>query len=198
MKKKVGIDIDETIIPFIRLLLDKYNKAYEDNVKYDEVTDYRVHKFLKPECTNVFKEFVDKDFFANITFEAYIIDELTRLNEKYQLYFVTAGAPITIRDRDKMLSRNLEWYTSGQLIVCRDKGLLNLDYLVDDYEENCKSGNYIGLLLIKPWNLYSKYDISLRINGFNEVGSKIEWLEENAKRERQLKYERLSDEWLED
>lgn len=197
-KPIVGVDIDDTITDFVEPLLERYNNVYHDNVKFTDITDYYIKQFLKPECTNIFKEFANKQFFADTVIKEYIKNELRKLNDKYDLYFVTAGAPITIRDRDKMLSRNLDWYTSSQLIVCRDKGMLKLDYLIDDNVTNCEVGDYDGILITRPWNLYSNYNIALRVNGFNEVCNKIEWLKSVKINEKAMEYERLADEWLEE
>lgn len=174
----VGVDLDDTLYSFVEPLLNKYNVAYNDNLKLSDITDYKLSNFLKPDCKNIFKEFADKELFNNIKIEQYVIDELTKLNEEFTLYFVTAGAPITVRDRDKMLSRNIDWYTSSQLIICRNKELLKLDYLIDDCLGNVAKGSYKGILLTKPWNLYSNYPNTYRINGFNEAFDKIKWIEE--------------------
>jgi len=180
------LDLDDCCYDFIEPLLTRYNVVYNDNLKFSDIVDYRIKKFLKPECKNIFKEFADKDFFNSITLEPHVVKELTKLNERYDLYFCTAGAPITIRDRDKMLSRNLDWYTSSQLIVCRDKAMLKLDYLVDDCLDNVTKGDYTGIIYTKPWNMYGDYPNSRRVNGFNEICDKIEWLEEGKKNKEKI------------
>lgn len=177
-KLKVGVDLDDTLYFFIAPLLERYNFAYNDNVKFEDITDYHIHNFLSPHCENIFREFADKEFFNQIYIEKEVIDELTKLNDKYQLYFVTAGAAITIRDRDKLLSRNLNWYKTEQLIVCRDKHLLKFDYLIDDYQGNLSGMNdYTGILIDKPWN--QNNSTFIRSNGFVGVSDIIERIEDN-------------------
>lgn len=174
----VGVDLDDTVYPFVAPLLEKYNKAYQDNLTTEDITNYKISQFLKPECHNIFKEFANKEFFKCITFDPKVVKALTELNEEYTLYFVTAGAPITVRDRDKMLARNLDWYTSSQLVICRDKSLLKLDYLIDDCYANCYKGDYMGIMVKQPWNIKTPYNSAFRINHFTEVCHKIKEIEE--------------------
>lgn len=151
-KQIVGVDIDETINNQISAILVKYNKKYNDNLTINDITDYNIQKFLKPTCKNIFKEFCSKKFLKKLKMTQETIKALTELNDKYTLYFVTSAHPKTLEVRDKWLSKYLPWYSSKQLIVCRRKSLLQLDWLVDDCFDNLIHGTYSKILITKKWN----------------------------------------------
>lgn len=175
-KISIGIDIDETINCQISEILKKYNKKYDDNLIIDNITDYNIHKFLKPECKNIFKEFCTNKLLKNLIMTQDTISALTELNNKYKIYFVTSAHPKTLKTRDKWLSKNLNWYTTKQLIVCRKKSLLNLTFLIDDCFDNLIHGAYSKILVTKPWNKNidtDKFAIS-RVNNILDVPKLIE------------------------
>lgn len=175
-KLTIGIDIDETINNQISEILKLYNKKYDDNLIINDITDYSIHKFLKPECNNVFKEFCTNKLLKSLIMAQDTINALTELNSKYKVYFVTSAHPKTLKVRDKWLSKYLSWYTTKQLIVCRKKSLLNLTVLVDDCFENLIHGTYSKILVTKPWNKNidtDKFAIS-RVNNISDVPKLIE------------------------
>lgn len=176
-KPIVCVDLDDTCYDFVARLLPPYNTKYNDNLTVDDITDYRIHKFLKPECKHLFREFADKQLFADIIFAEEDKKALAQLNKLCELYFLTAGHPKTIRDRDKMLSRNLDFYRSSQLIVCRNKSMIECDYLVDDCINNIENmvdktlAHTQGIMMSRPWN--NSYTISspfiFKVNTLTEV-----------------------------
>lgn len=169
----IGIDLDDTLNNLISTLLIPYNQKYDDNLSMDDITDYKIHKFLRPECTNIFKEFAKDNLLYSLNPEPYSIEVLTRLNKKHTIYFVTAAHASTIRIRDKWLAKHFKFYSTGQLINCRDKHLLRLDVLVDDCIAQ-HGGEYHSLLYDKPWNRNS--DIN-RVFGWLDVEREIKKLE---------------------
>ena len=180
-KITIGIDIDETINSQITEILKLYNKKYKDNLSIDNITDYNIHKFVKPECKNIFKEFCNDKFFKSLIMTQETIEALTELNNNYKIYFVTSAHPKTLKVRDKWLSKYLSWYTTKQLIVCRKKSLLNLNYLVDDCYDNLIHGTYRKILITKKWNeniTDNELDIEdvYRVDSISEVPKLLEFV----------------------
>jgi 5'(3')-deoxyribonucleotidase len=167
-KLVVCIDLDDTLYPFVSTILKKYNKKYQDDLSVRYITDYNIRKFIKPECINIFQEFANKKLFKKIIIFQEVIDALTEINDKYELYFLTAGHPKTTRYRDKLLSRYLPWYSSGQLISCRNKWLVKTDVLVDDCVDNVNNIDGVGILIRQPWNMNSGYCKELTCEKFNK------------------------------
>ena len=160
MKKPiVACDMDSTLYDFVKPLLKRYNLVYNDNVRYEDITAWNIHQFLKPECQNVFKEFCNESFFESITMAESTIILLDILRSISDLYFVTAGYSYTIPWRANLLKRNLyyftnDWFTDDRLVKLTDKSLFRCDYIIDDNEEICNNSDAIAFLISKPWNDY--------------------------------------------
>ena len=169
-KLKIGIDMDETINTFIHDLIEKYNDRYDDILTFNEVFDYNIRKFLKPECKDIFAEFCDNEFMSNLKLVAGAKNVIDKLHETEDIYFVTAGYPETVFARHKWLKRHFEWYNHGNLIICTNKQMLKLDVLIDDHYDNLINGCYRSILIDKPWN--RKYNTIRAYNWF-EVPQKI-------------------------
>lgn len=152
-KPIVGCDIDEVINTQVKELLKLYNLKYNDKVQYDSIMDYKIHKFLKPECKNLFEEFCTEDFIEELQISSEDIDALTMLNSECEFYFCTARHPYIMAATDRWLENNLTWYRTGCLIRCKDKHLLKFDYLIDDYIGNLIAGDYKKIMMTRPWNI---------------------------------------------
>ena len=151
-KQKIFIDIDNTILPLIEEIIIRYNLKYCDNVSSDKITDYDISKHIKPQCTSIFKEFASDDLFGNVIPYEGAVESMVYLNSKYELYFVSAGHPNSMKFRDKWLDKHFNFYSSAQLVMLRNKKMLNGDLLIDDYIENLIGGSYEKLLFRMPWN----------------------------------------------
>lgn len=167
----IGVDMDETIQGLVYAVIQEYNKVYRQELNYWKVDQYDISPFLVPECKNIWKEFVTDDLIRNLEVEPTAVDTLTKLSEHHDIYFVTAGHSYTMGARDRWLAAHFPFYKSGMLIACKEKQLLRLDLLIDDYEKNLIGGKYHGLLINRPWN--RKFDAEahgiMRINFIEDV-----------------------------
>lgn len=80
--------------------------------------------------------------------------------------------------------KHFSFYRSSNLIVCREKQLLNLNVLIDDYQNNLIGGGYLGLLMTKHWNEHfaAKCFGIERIFGWKEVPAIISRLERRERK----------------
>lgn len=164
MKDKpiVGIDLDDVCWEFVRPLLEEYNLKYNDNVDYEDITDWNIHKFLKPECKNIFKEFATEEFFEKLRIPPSIAGWLAALNGIADIKFVTAASSRTIPWRYKLLKRELDFFKDDMLVKLTDKKLMSCSYFIDDNSENCKAvENFdmaLTLQIARPWNGNAGFD----------------------------------------
>lgn len=155
--------MDDVCYDFITPLLDKYNLRYNDRVNYNDITDWDIHRFLKPECNNIFTEFVTEGFFEELTIPKSIVNWLTTLNIIADIKFVTAGSSRTLFWRETLLRTGLDFFEDDMLVRLADKRLLNTDYFIDDNPYTCKaireySPNTLVLQIAKPWNNNEGYN----------------------------------------
>lgn len=164
MKKPiVGIDMDDVLYSFVSPLLDRYNLRYNDQVRYDDITDWNIHQFLNPECKDIFSEFVTEGFFEGLSIPQNRVNWLSVLNIIADIKFVTAGGNRTLLWREALLRRELDFFEDDMLVRLTDKRLLDTDYLVDDNPHTCKAvkdynPNVLVFQVAKPWNSYEGYD----------------------------------------
>ena len=154
-KKKtltVAVDLDDTVWDFVSPLLERYNKAYNDNVRKEQITDWNIHSFLKPECKSIFAEFGDDDFYSKLRIKPSTKRRLKFINRHANLYFVTACHSATMLNRSKALARELPWFNDSQLVKLNVKQNFNCDCLVDDCIGNCIDTAGEAFLVAQPWN----------------------------------------------
>lgn len=163
----------------LQSILPLYNEKYADTLREEFIYQYDVSPIISASCKNLFSEFADYQLIVNAEVAEGSIDALTHLSKYHDIYFVTAGHPYTAAARDDFLSMHFGFYRSSHLIICREKQLLNVDVLIDDYENNLIGGMYHKILIDKPWNRHvatNLYGIE-RIFDWCEVPKIIEKLE---------------------
>lgn len=153
----VAIDLDDVCWDFVQPLLQKYNLMYNDNVHFEDITDWDIHKFLKPECKNVF-ELCTEGFFESLYIPQERKEWLETLNMVADIRFVTAGCSETILWRSKLLKRELPFFKDYMLVKLSEKDLFKAEYLIDDNEEHTINTDAISYLIKKPWNNYRGID----------------------------------------
>mgnify|MGYP003826440459 CR=1 FL=1 len=160
----------------LQSILPLYNAKYADTLQEEFIYQYDLSPIISASCKNLFSEFADHNLIMGAEVADGAIDVLTYLSKYHDIYFVTAGHPYTAAARDDFLSMHFPFYRSSHLIVCREKQLLNVDVLIDDYENNLIGGTYEKILMTKPWNEHvatNLYGIK-RIFGWDEVPKIIE------------------------
>jgi 5'(3')-deoxyribonucleotidase len=178
-KIKIATDIDEVLNNMLSKILTLYNAKYGDCLQEEGIYEYSLSSVINPLCTNVFQEFADYNLIMSTDVAEGAVEALTHLAKRHDIYFVTAGHPYTVAARDDWLGRTFDFYKSSHLIVCREKQLLNVDVLIDDYENNLIGGDYYRLLMTRNWNknfAAEAFGIK-RIFGWKEVPAIIERLE---------------------
>ena len=152
--KKLTIlcDIDEVINDLIAQILLRYNEKYKDALCVDDITEYNVDLFTKPECENIFKEFCNEELISNLNPTDGAVETVTELMKRHNFYFVTSTFPDNVSSKNKWLKRHFPLYTEKMLIVTLDKSIIKGDVMIDDYENNLHDGVGLNILLDRPWN----------------------------------------------
>ena len=164
--------MDDTLYSLVDYVLPLYTKQYNDNIKIEDLKEYKIHKFLKPECENIFKEFLHEDVFESIKISDEVIDTIEYLNEFVDIYYPSAGHIKTREWRVNLLKRNIPSFQSDQLILTKEKWKLDwLDVLVDDCLDNFIGFKGYRIVKDRPWNSNGScyFDYDFRVYNFNDV-----------------------------
>src|ERR1035437_6639185 len=150
-RKKIGIDLDSTLDNLETVWLEKYNEDYNDNLK--EWDNWELYKVIKPECgKKIFDYLREPGFFYNLDIKKDAKEVVAFLAEHYDLYIVTAYIPETCLDKTNWIKKHNLAIDQKNIIFINNKGLLQLDYLIDDGPHNFKDFKGKGVLLDMAYN----------------------------------------------
>jgi len=133
------------------------------------------HKHLIPEA------FHDKEMWKKVElFPAakYYINRL--INEGHDIYFVTATTFANVNKKSSFLKRHFPRLDIDKcLINIRNKQLLNLHAMIDDYLDNLIGDRlYYSILLDYPWNQTDETIPNLsRVKNWAEIYDKVHMVE---------------------
>lgn len=188
--KKIGIDIDEVVVEFIKHFLDYSNQKNRTSFKVEDIHSYHlwetpIHN-SKEESISEVMEFQSSFHFEKINLikgAKEIIFEMARTSH---IYFVTSR-PTEIKEKtEKFLKQNFqeiefEIIHSGEIYggkskseICNEIGL---NFIVEDnpyYALDCAEKGVKVFLLDKPWNRnYSYHDNITKIKNWSEILSHL-------------------------
>jgi len=173
----VSCDIDGVLNNLTECVLQLYNQESGDNLTKNDIIEYSIERFVKPEYRNkISRYFLDKRIWEMLKWDVGWIAKILD-NNMYDLYFTTASSLKTINskaislawaiyDYSSMSAINIYNYIANHTIVTQNKQLILADVVIDDCIDNLQLWNnrVHNILFVKPWNqrlahLYNqKYD----------------------------------------
>jgi 5'(3')-deoxyribonucleotidase len=132
----IAIDVDDTVSELVPNWLRIYNKDFNDNLKKEDIVDWNISQFVKPEAKGMIYNYIRKPRVfrtAKPMENALLI--IDKLREKAQrIIYVTAndGAGAKL----PWLFKHGFIHTSEDFVVAYDKSLIRADILIDDKPEN--------------------------------------------------------------
>lgn len=171
----IAIDVDGVVLDIITPWLSVYNQEYNDILTRDDITDWDIHKLVKPRCGGEIYKYLDLEktyFQANVDPDAKLIINAFR-DLGHRIVFVTSTTPKSMGVKyRKLLSEGLIDKRENY-IECADKSLIRASVLLDDYPKNLENFQGARYLYSQPWNKdETKYA------GYARVGSFIEFYNE--------------------
>ena len=177
----LSLDIDCILNNLVEVVVKHYNLISGDHLRVENITDYSVAKFIKPEYIDqLYLLWTDPLVWHEV--EWYVDWVAAMIEHNFaEIYFVTATRPSNIgakfqllykaiyREVEHMTEQEVKTYVESHLVVCQNKQLIRADVIIDDAFENLQlyRPDVWNILLIKPWNkeLAFKYYIDKkRIN----------------------------------
>ena len=179
---KIGIDIDNTICNSSHCVLNYVNERIGTKLQIRDITEYCMENFLPDEHKHLIPEaFHDKEMWKKVElFPAakYYINRL--INEGHDIYFVTATTFANVNKKSSFLKRHFPRLDIDKcLINIREKQLLNLHVMIDDYLDNLIGDRlYYSILLDYPWNQTDETIPNLsRVKNWAEIYDKVHMVE---------------------
>lgn len=178
----IGVDCDNVLNNLTESVLKVYNEDYNDNLTPNDITDYYIENFVKPEYKdNFYKLFTDKRVWKGISVIDGCADVLKKWNDLgHTIYIVTSTEPANILKKANWLQRTLPFLNIRKRLICIQKKQLlsEIDVLIDDCYDNLIGGKYSKIVLDYPWN--RNYDddkhFVRRCKDWSEIDERLEWI----------------------
>lgn len=159
-KIKIGLDVDDTLMPFNEIAINLANKAEEFNppLSLNEITSWET-----PGRIGIIRKFyTNPDLYKNQKPYPGAIDFIRTLAETAEVYFVTAVYEEMKEIRRKQLKQFFPMVPEECYIFTDKKLDLDLDMILDDAPHNIiGSGIRYPILMSRPWNQNVKNAISI-------------------------------------
>lgn len=154
-------DIDETVADLLGPWLRRYNKAYNDTLLPELLTEWDLQKAVKPECGDEIYRFLDASLYDEILPipGARSGIQLLRLMG-HRVVFVSSCTPDTIDAKLRWLKRygflNPASRFEPDFIAASEKSLVRGDVILDDKLETVEEFPGMAWLVSQPQNGFVK------------------------------------------
>lgn len=167
--ERIIIDMDEVIADPMGEMIRWYEESYGQVVDTSKMRDSWVRGFPDEHQLLVRERLMSPGFFRHLPVMENSVEVLKEINDKYELYIVSAAMefPHSLKDKLDWLLENFPFLTWKQLVLCGDKKLISGDYMIDDHVRNLEHFPGKKYLFSSAHNAHiSGYD---RINNWKEA-----------------------------
>lgn len=150
-KLKICCDLDNVLNTLTSTLIEIYNKDYNDNLILDNITEYKIDKFVK-QGVKVTDYFKSDELWMRVKPVYQAQEYLKILNQDYDLRIVSASHIGDMPTKYRWIKVFYPFLSREQIWTVFDKQWINCDILIDDFQGNLIGGNYHKILLDYPFN----------------------------------------------
>ncbi len=183
---KIGIDIDEVVVEFVKGYLKFYEKESGKKYLFDNVSSYNfweVLDFSKEEAYGSVNRFFETEDFEKLDLIDGVNESIGELSENNDIFFITSRPNFINGKTKEFLNRNFP-EVSFELIhskgfdtqrkhkeeICLDR---DIKIMIEDnyeYAKKCADKGINVFLLDKPWNKSSEEHKNItRVKHWNEI-----------------------------
>lgn len=150
-------DVDDVCADLVPAWVAKYNQDWDDNLKVDDITDWNIAAFTRPECGKKMYDYLnDGSLYDGVLPIEGALEGVIELRKYHRVVFATTAA-------NGHAGRKLRWlrqhgFLSNErssemdYIEASDKSLIHGDIIVDDGAHNLRVFKGKRIQFLKPWN----------------------------------------------
>lgn len=173
-KISIAVDLDSTLNNLNEVwILQDYNKMYEDSLAAEDMVEWDIHNYVKPECgKKVYDILYQPGYFRHLGFrDAWTEEGFSWLCEHFDVYIVSSCSPESLKDKVEWMEEKFPLFDSSRFISCHYKGLINADYLIDDGPHNIQNFKQKGVVYDAAYNrkLNEEKDNFVRLSNWKEI-----------------------------
>jgi 5'-nucleotidase len=170
MRKRIAIDMDETICDTMARHLDWYNTEFQQNLTKADLHGTKIYHLVPEEHRARVRAYPDiPAFFIDIPIYPNAAEVIAELHERYDIVIATAAMehPTSFAPKFDWLRKHLPFLSPMNFIFCGKKNVVQADFLIDDSSRHFDGFVGQGILFSAPHNALEATDI--RVNDWLEV-----------------------------
>lgn len=199
-KTKIGIDLDEVVVEYIKYFLRFYNEKKKTNFFLQDIKFFDLEKSLdisREELAQIAEELNETDIIEKQNFIEGAIPSINFLEKNFEIFFIT-DRPLSVKERTLnflkenfphlnfkvFFSRDHQGGRVFKATICEEN---NIPFIIEDRDKNalkCVEKGITVLLFDKPWNQNVEHKNIIRVKSWKEVLEKIKDL--NGKKEKNI------------
>lgn len=154
--KTLMIDMDNVITD--GLFFDYIQEFLHKEINLEQISTYYLQELIADQKIHFWEWVKEKDFYKDAPLFKDSYEIINKLNEKYDVYIVTAYlwkdtidiSGENLRNKYNYLKNNLPFITPEKYIFTTNKNLMNFDIRIDDKLENLEGASI--KLLFSAWH----------------------------------------------
>lgn len=172
--KTLAVDMDEVLADVAPKLEKEYHVRFGNSWTKDDIYGKDLREIIPAEHLEEYIRILNEPgFFRHLELMKDADKVLKELNQKYELYLVSAAMefPNSLKDKYDWIMEKLPFISWRQIYLCGVKYIVQTDIIIDDRSRNFK--HFLGrkLLYTAHHNLLEKdYE---RVNNWQEVAEKL-------------------------
>ena len=175
-KKRVALDLDGVIWDLVKPWVSEYNKKYNDNIQIEDIKEYILSNTLTKATPEELSAILLEDgFWDKVLPFSNSYEYLEKLNNEFEIYIATKTDYKLYEIKVKRLLELFPFIKQDQIICIYNKIILDVDWLVDDYEDNLLGGKFNKIILDASYNRNIPYSNWYRAKDLKDVYNIIKY-----------------------
>lgn len=170
----LAIDMDEVLADVAKKMKKLYEQRFKTMWTAEDVKGKDFRDIIPKEHLTAYMQFLNTPgFFRDLELMQDADRVLKELNQKYELYLVSAAMefPHSLKDKYDWIMEKLPFISWKQIYLCGVKYIVQTNIMIDDRSRNFKYFQGRKLLYTAHHNiLEEKYE---RVNNWHEVAEKL-------------------------
>jgi 5'(3')-deoxyribonucleotidase/uncharacterized protein with PQ loop repeat len=154
-RQRIAIDMDEVIADTLAAHLRAYNEAYGESLTREDLGGRNLTDVVPERRAESTHDLVfAPGFFRNIPVMPGSQEVVRALAARYEVFVATAAmeVPTSFADKFAWLEEHFPFIPSSHWVFCGDKGVLDVDYLIDDSPRQFRHLRGTPVLFSAPHN----------------------------------------------
>jgi 5'-nucleotidase len=167
MKKTIAVDMDGVLADVFSQFALYHQKEFgvlytpEDKMGISELDSFpNIHQYIH-----------SVGFFRNVGIMPNAVEVLSKLNEKHQVYIVSAAIefPLSLNEKLEWLQEYFPFITWKQIVFCGSKQIIKADIMIDDHFKNLDYFEGQSILFTQPHNALFDNGKHIRVHSWLEI-----------------------------